>query len=121
MHLSRRTHGLLDYLLGVLIMASPWLFGFSGQRAAPQLALALGGALLLVSALSNYEMGLVPLIPFPGQRFFDCVIGIALAGASWHFDMNGIAAAVFTTLGLGLLLSAVFTRFPRDTGMVESR
>jgi hypothetical protein len=118
MNLSRRTHGILDYLLGVLIMASPWIFGFSGQRAAPEIALALGGALLFISALSNYEMGLVPLIPFPGQRFFDCVIGVALAGASWHFDMKGLAAAVFTIFGIAVLASAVLTRYPRDPGVV---
>lgn len=29
-----RIHGILDYVIGVALIAAPWIFGFSDQRAA---------------------------------------------------------------------------------------
>ena len=120
MRLTRLGHAILDYFLGFLILASPWLFGFSGERAAPDLAFAFGGGLIFLSLLTNYEGGLIRMIPFGGHRFFDLVCGVGLAGASWHFDMNGRAACVFTTLGLLLLASLGATRRPRERGTVAT-
>jgi hypothetical protein len=31
--ISTRTHGIMDYLMGVLLIASPWLFKFSRDGA----------------------------------------------------------------------------------------
>ena len=42
--LPTRVHGALDYLMGVLLIASPWLFGFAGvaDGAATWLPVILG-------------------------------------------------------------------------------
>jgi len=114
--LSRKAHGIMDYIFAVVVAASPWIFGFSHEQAAPQIALACGIVTAMYSLMTNYEMGVVPLIPFAGHRFFDFVVALALAGSSWHFKMRGLAAIVFTILGVIGLIAAVMSPRPRASG-----
>ena len=106
----------MDYVFAVVVATSPWVFGFSHEPAAPQIAMACGIITAMYSLLTNYEMGIVPLIPFAGHRFFDFVVAIALAGSSWHFKMHGVAAVVFTILGIIGILAAVLAPRPRASG-----
>jgi hypothetical protein len=116
--LSRKAHGIMDYLFALIVGASPWIFGFAHEPAAPQIALACGIVTAMYSLLTNYEMGLVPLIPFAGHRFFDFIVAIALAGSSWHFKMRGTAAVVFTVLGVIGIIAAATSPRPRASGSV---
>ena len=48
-----RIHGVLDYAVGVLLVAAPWLFGFAPWVWAPHLVIGLfeiGAALLTRTA-----------------------------------------------------------------------
>jgi hypothetical protein len=114
--ISRKAHGIMDYVFAVVVAASPWIFGFAHEQAAPQIALACGIVTAMYSLLTNYEMGVVPLIPFAGHRFFDFAVAIALAGSSWHFKMRGVAAVVFTVLGIIGIIAAVMAPRPRAGG-----
>lgn len=113
--IPRPIHGILDYLMGILVTASPWLFGFSGQYLAPQIATTIGIALIGISLVTNYEAGLIHLLPFAAHRFTDFIIGIALLGATWHFYMGGRAGIVFTILGAIHLVIAALTRRPQES------
>jgi hypothetical protein len=112
--ISRTVHGVLDYITGVLLGVSPWLFGFSDQHIAPEFAMASGGALVLYSFMTNYEVGVVRFIPFAIHRGFDLLMGFHLAGAPWFFKIEGVAGKVFCLLGILLLVVNVFTRRPRE-------
>lgn len=101
--------------MGILVTASPWLFGFSGQYLAPQIATTIGIALIGISLVTNYEAGLIHLLPFAAHRFTDFIIGIALLGATWHFYMGGRAGIVFTILGAIHLVIAALTRRPQES------
>ena len=116
LRLSRKAHGAIDYVFAVLVATSPWIFGFAHEQAAPQIALSCGIITAMYSLMTNYEMGLVPLIPFAGHRFFDFAVAFALAGASWHFKMRGTAAVVFTILGVIGIIAAAMSPRPRASG-----
>jgi hypothetical protein len=118
--IRRPLHGFLDYVMGLLIISSPWLFGFSGQYMAPEIGTTLGVLLIGVSLVTNYEGGAIHLLPFAVHRFTDFLIGFALLGASWHFSMGGRAGIVFTCLGAMQLTIAAFTRRPRETTTMMS-
>ena len=45
---STRTHGMIDYVAGLVIAASPWLFGFSAFVWLPHLIL---GAMEIMASL----------------------------------------------------------------------
>lgn len=90
--ISTRTHGMLDYGVGVLLLVVPYILGFADGTAAqwvPQLlgAVAIGGALL-----TDYELGAMRVIPMPGHLMLDIGAGALLAVSPWLF---GFADRVF--------------------------
>ncbi|MEN6494616.1 MAG: SPW repeat protein [Thermoguttaceae bacterium] len=94
-------HGMLDYLLGALLIWAPWLFGFADGSAAQWTAVALGTVILVESVCTRYELGLIPLLEMPTHLAMDVVLGIGLAVSPWLF---GFAPHVWIPhLVLGLL------------------
>src|SRR5262249_9750224 len=55
---SRRTHGILDYVGGALLLLAAIFFPFP-DPAMRMLSASLGTILLLYSAATDYEMGLL--------------------------------------------------------------
>lgn len=101
--LSTRLHGALDYLMGALLIAAPWLFGFADEAndAATWVLVALGAGVILYSLFTNYELGLVRKIPMPIHLLLDISGGALLAVSPWLF---GFADEVWLPhLVLGLL------------------
>lgn len=100
--LPTRIHGALDYLMGLLLIASPWLFGFADVGgAAVWLPVILGLGALAYSLFTDYELGLVRTIPMPTHLMLDLGSGVLLAVSPWLF---GFAEAVWVPhLVLGLI------------------
>ena len=113
--ISRLAHGILDYFFGVLIASSPWIFGFTNQHLAPQIAVVLGVIVILYSIVTDYEAGVLRFMPFSGNLFFDFVVGVALAGSPIHFAMGGRAGLVFVILGIMQIAIVLLTRRPRES------
>ena len=92
-------HAVVDYVSGPAFVALPPLLGFGG---VPATALRVaGGTVLVQSALTRYELGLVRLLPVPAHLAMDAASGAALAvlGAVAARDARGRAA----TIGAGLM------------------
>lgn len=114
--LPTRIHGALDYLMGLLLIASPWLFGFADVGgAAVWLPVVLGLGALGYSLFTDYELGLVRTIPMPTHLMLDLGSGALLAVSPWLF---GFAEAVWVPhLVLGLIeVGAALTteKSPKD-------
>jgi hypothetical protein len=118
MRISRSVHGIFDYVFSLIVAASPWLFGFSHEHLAPQIALTCGIVTAMYSVMTDYECGLLRFIPFSGHRFFDLVVAVILGGAAWHFSMGGRAPWIFGFLGGIALLVTMTTQRSRDAGTV---
>ena len=95
--LSTRVHGMLDYLVGLLLIASPWLFGFDNGGAETWVPVVLGIGALVVSVLTDYELGFVRRIPMPVHLMIDLASGVLLAASPWLF---GFADGTTTPDGL---------------------
>ena len=78
-----RVHGMLDYVVGLLLIASPWLFGFADDRAAMAVPVVLGAGALLYSLMTRYELGLFPVIPMSAHLGIDFVSGLILLASPW--------------------------------------
>jgi hypothetical protein len=90
--ISTKTHGVMDYISGLVIIASPWLFNFADGTIAQWLPVVTGVVLLLSSIMTNYEPGLVRIIPMPVHLWLDIFAGALLLVSPWLF---GFADRVF--------------------------
>ena len=103
-------HGMLDYPMGALLIAIPWLGGFATGGPAMWLPIIAGIAILVQSAMTAYEAGVVRVIPMPAHLGVDVVLGLLMAASPWLF---GFAETVFLPhliLGLGAAAAGVMTQ-----------
>ena len=99
-------HNVVDYLVGVALALSPFVFGFSDVVAARNVFLVLGIGLVAYSAITNYYYSVAKIIPLGAHMVMDALAGIALILSpalfgyrelitdgqfAWHFVM-GIGA-----------------------------
>lgn len=108
--LPTRTHGYMDYLMGILLMSAPWIFGFYRGGAETWVPVALGAGVILYSLLTNYELGMVKTLPMPAHLGLDALGGLVLAASPWLFGFDEyvwIPHVVFGVLEIG---SALVTR-----------
>src|SRR4051812_35376136 len=89
--ITTRTHGMLDYAFGLVLMASSWFLPF-GEATDARIAFALGLATLAYSAMTDYEFAAIRILPFSVHLFLDILVGIMLLGAPLHFQSRGLAA-----------------------------
>lgn len=108
--LSTRGHGPLDYLTGLLLIALPWLGGFSYTGPEGAVPVALGVAAILYSLLTAYEWGLVGIIPMTVHLAFDFGSGVLLAASPWLFGFADRVWLPHALIGLFEVTAAVITR-----------
>jgi hypothetical protein len=78
--ISRRQHGMLDFPAAILLILAPWIFAFHDQSdAATVVPIVIGAAALLMSLMTNYEFGLLKVIPMSLHVMVDLLAGIVLA------------------------------------------
>ena len=79
--ISSKAHGVLDYLVGFILIISPWLFGFAAEGAETAISVILGIGAILYSIVTNYELGFFKIIPFKVLLIIDTLSGILLASS----------------------------------------
>lgn len=83
-----RVHGVLDYLVGVLLIFAPRIFGFQNGGPEDRIPVFLGVITILYSIFTRYELGLFKIIPFKTHLVLDFVSGVFLAISPWVFDFD---------------------------------
>jgi hypothetical protein len=106
--LPTRIHGYLDYMMGLVLVAVPLAFRFG---AGPQtwLPILLGGGAIVYSLLTDYELGVVPLIPMPMHLAIDAMSGLLLAASPWIFGFSEYLWMPHAILGLVEVGAAIAT------------
>ena len=79
-----QAHAVLDYVTGGALVAAPRLLGLSGTTAGKVLALA-GGIATAQSLMTDYELGLVKVIPMRAHLTLDALSGAMVAASPWLF------------------------------------
>jgi hypothetical protein len=95
-----RIHGVLDYVMGIVLIASPWVFDFSDGGVKTWLPVVLGAGTILYSLFTDYELGVVGAIPMPVHLVIDLVAGILLAASPWLFGFSDEVKYPHLILGL---------------------
>ena len=90
--ISTYIHGFADYTVGALLLVVPWLFGVAGNNPATWVPVAIGASFILYSLMTDYELGLVDLLPVSTHLTLDFFAGAFLAASPW---MYGFANQLF--------------------------
>jgi len=102
-----RYHAPLDYIVGVLLIAAPWIFQFSDNTTATVVPIVLGVGLIAYSLFTNYELGVWKVAPMAVHNLIDVVAGTFLAASPWIFGFADEGANAWLPL-LVVGLAAVF-------------
>jgi hypothetical protein len=107
-----RYHAPLDYIVGALLIAAPWIFQFSGQTGPTVVSIVLGAGLIAYSLITNYELGVWKIAPMAVHNLIDIVAGAFLAVSPWIFDFNAGAKvwAPFLVVGLAAVFLGLTTK-----------
>jgi len=108
--LSTKTHGIMDYLMGLLLIAAPWLLGFAEGGAETWVPVTIGVATLVMSLLTNYELGLVKTLPMSLHLTIDLLSGLLLAASPWLFGFADRVYLPHLILGLAEVGAALVTQ-----------
>lgn len=84
--IGTRAHGYIDYIVGVLLIAAPWIFQFYRGEAESWVPIILGASIILYSLLTDYELGVSRTISMRTHLALDVLGGIFLAVSPWLFD-----------------------------------
>lgn len=118
--ISTRTHGMLDYGVGLLLLVAPYLFGFANGGAAQWVPMILGLGAIAYSALTRYELGVVKLIPMPVHLALDAASGVFLAASPFLFGFSDQVWVPHVLFGLLEIGASVMTR-STPNGMTLAR
>lgn len=105
-----RLHGIIDYLWGLSLLASPWVLGYAGVPAAKWLAIVFGLGAILYSMITAYELGLVRILPMPLHLIFDGVGGAFLAASPFLFGFADRVTWPQVCFGLFSVVASLITR-----------
>src|SRR5215210_4791879 len=87
--ITSRTHAMLDYPLGIVLILSPWIFGFSDVGgAATAVPIAIGVLMIVQSLMTDWELSVVDAIPLPMHLAMDVVAGAFLALSPFLFGFS---------------------------------
>jgi hypothetical protein len=115
-----RVHGPIDYVVGVALIAAPWIFQFSEHRAATIVPIVLGIGLILYSLATDYELGVFRVLPMSMHNLFDVIAGAVLAASPWIFGFSDNTANVWVPhliVGIAAIILGLTTeQRPREAG-----
>ena len=113
--INSRTHGVIDYLTGALLIIAPYIFGFASGGIEQWLPMLIGAAILLMSLITRYELSVAKVIPLPVHLGVDIVAGLLLAVSPWLFGFADVIWWPHLLVGLFEIVVAVLTRRHSDT------
>lgn len=112
-----RVHGILDYLIGVLLIAAPWLFDFSRGGAETWIPVILGAGAIVYSLMTDYELGLVRRLSMSTHLVLDGLSGAFLAASPWLFGFADFVYVPHLLVGLLEIGASLMThKVPADGG-----
>lgn len=118
-----RIHNILDYVIGAVLVLSPYVFGFSDVDAARNVFLVLGFGLIGYSLFTNYRYSIAKVIPLGVHMFMDVSAGVVLMLAPYVFGysdlITGGQLAFHYVMGLGAIGLVALTRPRSESGRMS--
>lgn len=94
----KRWHDWVNVILGVWLVASPWVLGFSEHDTAAVVAWVAGGAVMLFASIGAYMQE-------AWEKAITTILGVVLMGAPWALDFADQLSETATLAVTGLLIT----------------
>ncbi|WP_299649768.1 hypothetical protein [uncultured Tateyamaria sp.] len=101
---TQKLHAYIDYPVALGLIAAPFVLGIGMDNAiAFALSIATGIAALLLTALTDHETGLLPVLPYKFHLAVDALVGAAFVAAPFLFGFTGLDMAYYLVIGSTVL------------------
>lgn len=110
--IPRMVHGVIEYAVGALLIAAPWLFGFD-DGSVKAVCIVGGVALIGLAALTEGVSGLVDSVNVQTHAAIDYLLAAAFIASPFVFGFSddGGPTALFIVLGVLHILVTIGTSF----------
>ncbi|MFD1910621.1 SPW repeat domain-containing protein [Halodurantibacterium flavum] len=108
--IDTRTHGILDYVTGAVLIVAPYVFGFATGGVEQWLPQVLGAMTIVMSLLTRYELSLSKIIPLKVHLAVDMGSGALLAVSPWLFGFAPVIWWPHLLVGLLEIVVPLLTR-----------
>ena len=110
--LSTQIHGIIDYSMALLLIGTPWIFGFVDIGTHPEsvIPILLGTGIAAYSLFTDYEWGAVRGIPMTVHLWLDALGGAFLAASPWLFGFAEEVYLPHLILGIAEIGTAIITK-----------
>ncbi len=106
--INTRLHGILDYS-SAFILLLPWITGFYESGNDTLIFTLLGIATIVFSVLTDYEFGLLKLIPMKMHLVLDTLSALFLIAMPWLFPVSHYQYYWPSFFGLAELLVVILS------------
>jgi hypothetical protein len=107
-------HGVLDYLSALLLLLAPNILGFAALGGAAAWVPRVAGLMILAQAvMTDYELGLMKMIPISMHLVADYVMGIVMVLSPFLFGFykdSRSATILMVVMGVIALGGAAMTQ-----------
>jgi len=106
-------HAALEPLIAAVIIAAPWLFGFSDTDDAKVVCIAVGLAMLIAGSITDWRLSIARLIPLRVHMLTDLLLGAVLILSPFVLGFSDRGGATRFTVIAGALeiVTALSTRW----------
>lgn len=109
--ISSRLHGIMDYAIA-FVLVIPWIVDFYPSSEDTWILAATGGVIFLYSVITNYEMGIMKIIPLKTHMALDYVMSVFLIAAPFIFNLAHYSKWPVILGILNLLVTTLSTPVP---------
>ena len=104
-------YGVLNYILSLTLIASPWLFGYADvSSAALLIPIYIGWLQFIMAVFVDNETGFVKQFPVPMHCFIDVVGGSFLLASPFVYDYSSHVVWPQLILGALVFFMGIFTK-----------
>ena len=118
--LETRIHGYIDYVAGLIIAASPWIFNFYRGGAETWVPVIVGAGGILYSLFTDYELGAVRRMLMRTHLALDLVAGLFLAISPWILGFSEYVWLPHLLLGVFEMGASLVTKTEPGTSTGHS-
>jgi SPW repeat len=108
-------HAALEPLIAIVVIAAPWIFGFSETDSATVICVLVGLTMLIVGSLTDWRISLARVIPLRMHLIGDLTLAMVLllSPLIFGFADEGGATRFMVIAGALEALTALMTRWDR--------
>lgn len=112
--ISPQWHGILDYMLGILFILSPWLVHFNNFSPVATVLMVLAGISLIgISMFTNYPLGMIHSFSFKTHRNIETVLAVFILISPWLLRYQDVPSATRMAVVMSVmwLIAIVMTNY----------